>query len=306
MRFPCPLLHPTYAPAFVALSLLFVATVFPAQAQQASDHFPSSRSEPQLRSSNSTASEESTATSPTAPAPGQVQNADGSISIRVSPSLAASFFPATLGNLTRTYIKLTGVDLNDSTLIDQFAAINYCDLYTRHFEDEFTWRQAREAIRKTIQRDLETYPEYFYVDGAVSFGRYNFDTKAFDFEENSRFRRVGLISVTFGRDTTCAPSNNYFTAIPTFYKFRLTNPITMDTMPISETTAYQITRMMEDTGNRKRSINVTFFLRVNDFSNTSGIGGSIAGSTVRATLLSMRFYLDQNHKAMIYEYKPTN
>ncbi len=296
MRFPRSLLRSATASTAILVSLFLSAVLSPAAAQQAA-----AQPAPSAQQNQTSVP---AAAAPTA-SPDQVNNTDGSIAVRISQNVSASFYPASLTNLTRTYVKLTGVDLNDNNLIDQFAAINYCDLYTSHFNDEFTWRQAREAIRKTIQRDLETYPEYFYVDGTVAFGRYNFETKAFDLEENSKFRRVGLISVHFGRDTSCA-TPNYFTTIPTYYKFRLTNPITMDTMPISETVAYQITRMMEESGNRRRLINVTFFMRVNDFSNTSGTGGIIAGSTVRATLLSMRFYLDQDHKAMIYEYKPTN
>lgn len=300
MRFPRPLLRSACAIAAFSLSVYLAAAVSPAEAQQAAPQSTAQQTQPpsgQVQSPQPSA--------PAAPAAAQVNNSDGTITVRISQNISASFFPASLANLTRTYVKLTGVDLNDDNLIDQFSAINYCDLYTTHFNDEFTWRQAREAIRKTIQRDLESYPEFFYVDGTVAFGRYNFETKAFDLEENSKFRRVGLIGVNFGRETACA-SPNYFTAIPTYYKFRLTNPITMDTMPISEAVAYQITRMMEENGNRKRLINVTFFMRVNDFSNISGSSGVIAGSTVRATLLSMRFYLDQNHQAMIYEYKPTN
>jgi hypothetical protein len=234
------------------------------------------------------------------------------LTIRLGTNTVTTFYPASVEYLTRAYVKLTGVDLGDDKLIDEFSAVNYCDLYTRLFKDEFTWRQAREAVRKTIQRDLESYPETFFVDGQIQLGRYNFETKAFDIEERSKFRRTGVINVVSHSGPKCLDFAAFRT-IPVNYKFRLTNPITLEFLPVSEAMAGQIARLMEEQGNKERVVNVTFFMRINDFSNTTvrnqsrrndaGEAESIANSTIRATLLSMRIYLDEEHKAMIYEYK---
>lgn len=234
------------------------------------------------------------------------------LTVRLGRNTVTTFYPASVEYLTRAYIKLTGVDLGDDKLIDEFSAVNYCDLHTHLFKDEFIWRQAREAIRKTIQRDLENYPESFFVDGQIQLGRYNFETKSFDIEERSKFKRTGIINVAFRSGSKCLDFAAFRT-IPTHYKFRLTNPITLDAIPISEAMAGQIARLMEEQGNKERVVNVTFFMRINDFSNTTvrnqsrrndtGQAESIANSTIRATLLSMRVYLDEEHRAMIYEYK---
>ena len=246
-----------------------------------------------------------------ATAPAAAPPAD-TLTIRLSPTNVATFYPASVEYLSRAYVKLTGVDLADDKLIDEFSAINYCDLYTRLFKDEFTWRQAREAVRKTMQRDLETYPESFFVDGQIQLGRYNFETKSFDIEDSSKFRRTGIINVVFRSGPKCLDFSNFRT-IPINYKFRLINPITLESIPVSEAMANQIARLMEEQGNHGRFVNVTFFMRVNDFSNTmarnygrnndKGEAESIANSTIRATLLSMRVYLDEEHRAMVYEYK---
>ena len=222
------------------------------------------------------------------------------ISIAGSGNMASKFVFANLYNMSRAYIKLTGVDLADDKLIDDFAIINNCDMYLKFYKDEFNWRQAREAFRKVIQRDLEGYPEHIYLLGNSRLGRYDFDRKAFIFDEKYTFQRTGLLPAP----TRVKCGALQIDRIPLNYTFRLTNPITLDAIPLEENKARILTRMMEQSNNQQRKIYVAFFVRINDFSTigsaTSGMGQNEA--TVRATMVSMRFYLDPERKTMIYEY----
>lgn len=220
--------------------------------------------------------------------------------IKVSGGSATKFVFADLFNLSRAYIKLTGVDLADDKLVDDFAIINNCDMYLKFYKDEFNWRQAREAFRRLIQRDLEGYPEYIYLLGNSRLGRYDFDRKAFVFDEKFTFQRVGLLPAP----TRVKCGALQIDRIPLNYTFRLTNPITLDAIPLDENKARVLTRLMDQELNTARKIYVGFYVRINDFSTignmASGYGRSEA--TVRATLLSMRFFVDPERKKMIYEY----
>jgi hypothetical protein len=226
----------------------------------------------------------------------------GNVTLTIGSTQPLTFVPTKLVNLSQAYIKLTGVDLSDDKLIDDFAAINYCNVMREYFKDEFAWRQAREAVRATITRNLETYPEYFYILGTLPLGRYDFEKKAFLLDPAYQLQRTGQFSLQ-NRRFEC--ENFGIDRMPTDYTFRLTNPITLEKIDIPENKAFAITRAMEQAGNSARVVYVAFYLRVNDFS-TMHAGGTVGvdatRANVRATLLSLRLYLDPERKQQIFEY----
>lgn len=227
-----------------------------------------------------------------------------SVTIQLGNSAPIEFYSTTVQELSRTFIKLTGVDLSDDKLIDDFAAINNCDMYVKYYRDEFNWRQVREAFRRIIQRDLEQYPEHFYFTGITELGRYDFEKKAFILSDEHRMRRMGLMTAT--QNVECA--GHSIDRVPLEYNFRLTNPISVDSIPMEENKARRLISMMEQSGNPQRQIYVSIFVRANDFS-TMGSSTATTRSTrasVRATMLSTRFYLDADRKIMIYEYTGAN
>lgn len=224
------------------------------------------------------------------------------VTIAIGTSQPITFVPTKLKYLSQAYVKLTGVDLGDDKLVDDFSAINYCNVLSEYYKDEFAWRQAREAVRAAITRNLESYPEYFYILGTLPIGRYDFDKKAFILDEAYKMRRTGMFNVE-DRNFDCG--NYRVDRMPIQYAFRLTNPVTLDKLDIPEDKAFAITRHMDKVGNTARIVYVVFYLRVNDFSTISA--GGIVGvdsytANVRASLLSMRLYLDPERKQMIYEY----
>lgn len=226
------------------------------------------------------------------------------ITLSIGSTNPITFQRASIQALSRSYIKLTGVDLSDDQLIDSFSIINYCDIYAQYFGDEFSWRNAREAFRRVIQRELESYPEDIYLLGSINIGRYDFEKKAFTLSDDSKFDRTGQFRFV---DRNFACGRAAVTQLPLFYTFMLTNPITLDRIPVTEQKAFNITRIMEQQQNVDRKIYVTFFLRINDFtSQRGGDGTTNTRANVRATLLSMRFYLDRQRKIMIYEYTGNN
>ena len=215
-------------------------------------------------------------------------------------STPTTFRRISMQNLSQAFVKLTGIDLEDNQMIDDFALINHCSIYQRYFNDEFAWRQAREAFRRVIQREIETYPENVYLLGTVALGRYDFDRKAFMLDEESRLNNVGAFRFQ-DRSFTC--QGGAIKQMPLSYNIRLSNPVTLDRLEVSEEKAHQITQIMQQENNKDRKIYITFFMRINDFT-TQGATTSTSSirATMRATLMSLRFYLDRQRKILIYEY----
>lgn len=221
------------------------------------------------------------------------------IVIQVGSQQPMVFKRASLQNLSQSFIKLTGVDLSDDRLIDDFAVINHCSIYRQYFKDEFSWRQAREAFRRVIQRELESYPENIYVLGGMSLGRYDFERKAFMLPDENKFDRTGQFRFS-DRSFSCQGAD--IKQLPMAYTFRLTNPITLDRIELPEEKAFAITRLMEQERNNTRKVYLTFFMRIKDFTTQGGSGNTDLRAIVRATLISMRVYLDRERKILIYEY----
>ncbi len=215
---------------------------------------------------------------------------------------ANSFAPASINFLSQAYLKLTGADISDDKMIDDFAALNYCDVMLRYYTDEFAWRTTRDSIRSEITKNLEKFPEYFVLRGTLQLGRYDFTEEAFMLATRSALERVGVFRITT-RSINCG--NYDLRIIPMNYTFRLNNPITLDRIEIPENKAYALIRKMEVDGNSSRTVYVNFFLKVHDFS--SNFGGvrnrqDFGYSLIRATLMSMRVYYDEERKFLLYEY----
>ena len=220
------------------------------------------------------------------------------ITLQIS-SIPAVYKRASLQSLSQSFIKLTGVDLNDDALIDDFAIINHCDIYRQHYTNEFAWRQARDAFRRVMQRELESYPENIYLLGSLKLGRYDFESKAFMLDDSSKLERAGIFRFS---DRTFSCQGAIVQQIPLNYTFRLTNPVTLDRLEMSEERAASIRSIMDQLGNRDRKVYVTFFLRINDFSTQNTSGSVSVRATTRATLMSLRVYLDRSRTQMIYEH----
>jgi len=240
---------------------------------------------------------------PLPPQDDQTNHADGSVTLRLGPANIQTFQQPSLQALARSYIKLSGVDMGEDKLIDDFAAISHCPLFSRYFRNEFVWRQAREAVRKSIERDLETFPEYFLINGTIEIGRYDFVKHAFDLPEAARMERTGRFELNALKPPDLCLMD-HIDKMPRSFTFRLTNPVTMENIPVAESLAIQVTREMDRRENYSRRLYVSFYFRVNDFNSRIGGRNEISRAIVRSTLLSLRFYLDKERTLLIYDHRP--
>ncbi len=250
--------------------------------------------------SNDDSSSSSPNEPPLPPQDDQVVHEGGSVTLRLGPANIQTFYPPDLKNFSRAYVKLAGVDMNNERLVDEFAAINYCKAFKENFQNEFTWRYARKAIRKIIERDLETYGEYFLIDGRIKIGRYDFTQSAFLLDEANAFKNVGLFMLKLTSEDGCIVDKG-FNYIPTDYVVRLDNPVFLERIPIQEKIARELLELISTRDPLLRQIYVTFFFRINDFSVVQK--SSSQQAVVRATLLALRFYASDYHQFLLYNYR---
>lgn len=214
-----------------------------------------------------------------------------------------------LALMSKAFIKLSGADLDNDTLVDEFASTNYCSIINQFYYDEFKWKEVRQRIRQQIEKDIPTYPETLLLHGTISIGRYDFDKKAFLLNSKSIMRNTGVFTLGLGGEHNKPCVLNKLTAIPPQYILRLANPISMDMIEMPEDKAADILkriRVLSDPNAQEavRELYVSFFIRINDFNLGKAKWKRDASqpAVVRATLVSMRIYEDQPRTRMIYEY----
>lgn len=214
-----------------------------------------------------------------------------------------------LALMSKTFMKLSGADLENDTLIDEFASTNYCPIINQFYYDEFKWKEVRQRIRRQIEKDLPTYPETLLLHGTISIGRYDFDKKAFLLNPKSVMRNTGVFTLGLGGERNKPCVLNKLTILPAQYILRLANPINLDMIEMPEDKAADIlkrVRVLSDPNAQEavRELYVSFFIRINDFNLGKAKWKRDASqpAVVRSTLVSMRIYEDQPRTRMIYEY----
>lgn len=219
--------------------------------------------------------------------------------------------------MSQAFVKLTGVDLSDDKLVDDFAAINFCSAIKQYYTNEFKWREVREEIRKKIETDMETYPETILLHGTLQVGRYDFDESAFMLADNSIMKNLGLFNLALGAGSDKPCQDYAVTRIPVRYNVRLNNPIEFDRIPMPEERAVKVLERLKSAkaglssstqiSAQQRLVYASFFIRINDFGLLrTGTNNSNAAAlaTIRSTLVAMRLYEDQERTRLIYEYLP--
>ena len=74
--------------------------------------------------------------------------------------------PATFANVVLATIKQGALDMSSDAAIDDFAKVEYCDIYKKYHGSEFDWRRVRTALRKKIELDKPSYPTRFISNAA--------------------------------------------------------------------------------------------------------------------------------------------
>lgn len=181
-----------------------------------------------------------------------------------------SYAEANFRDLSQTLVLMDGVSIEEPKVLEEYAKMNYCEIYKEKFQDDFEWSQFRKLVVQKVQSKKEYYRNLYQISGIVFLGRYNFDTQDFPFVDNSALMNVGSLQLfelnrkSNNADTArllCGGTDKS-TLLPNKYVFELNQPLTFDRLKLPMEEAKHLLDRMDQMGNADRRLYVRFRMRV--------------------------------------------
>lgn len=165
----------------------------------------------------------------------------------------------TRSDFIRSMIRFGALDLSDENIIDDYALITECEIYRHFFKDEFKWNGVRQAIRKSVQLNIATFPVAFRYDNSAWLGRYDFNARLLRFSNRSVVDGVGTITFQPPIDTCVPDQVNY---LPHIFHARLSSPLYIEGIPMNDVEAKNLVKRINDISGTERLVYMRYNLRV--------------------------------------------
>ena len=181
-----------------------------------------------------------------------------------------SYADANFRDLSQTLVLMDGISIETPKILEEYAKMNYCEIYKEKFQDDFEWSQFRKLVLQKVQSKKEYYRNLYQISGVIFLGRYNFDTQDFPFIKDSALVNVGSLELhrfkrqsmeTIGLRTFC-DSVGAVPVFPGHYVFELNQPLTFDRLKLPMEEAKQLLERMDRMENEDRRLYVRFRMRV--------------------------------------------
>lgn len=121
---------------------------------------------------------------------------------------AGEYVQPTLQNISKLYWKKNALVESNDTAIDNFMLINECDIYKKFFKDDFEWERIREAGRKMIKENKDSFPYKFKMLIPIDLGRYNMTRKGFSLINKTAFKDLRRIEIGGNSNRTSVCKND--------------------------------------------------------------------------------------------------
>lgn len=234
---------------------------------------------------------------------------------------AEEYVKPSLDTAVKAMVRFGAIDLADNKVLDTFARVIACDLYSEHFKDEFRWEQIRPIIREHVRLEIPKYPTKFRYETVLKLGRYDFNKKLYPFVEDSQRRNINLFPFKIEKEDVCG---SRLEAIPEAYSLVLDKGVDIVGIPLEEKDAKELIRRMEADQNSTHLVFIRFNIRVM-FIASLGISQPEAenpnvlsivtaqvtqkdiqakGMVFDAKLESVEYFEDDKFTKLIYKYRP--
>lgn len=238
------------------------------------------------------------------------------LSILVSPVCvrAEEFIKPTRLSLIQTMFRFGALDINNDLVVDDYARIAECDLYSAFHNDDFRWQKIRAGLRAKIRDEVVTYPTSYYVSGLVHLDRYDFDNKLFKLSVENRVSGVNSFLLGSSNDHPC---DSTVKMLPRTYKAVLETQLNLPGFIMDESDANALLSRMNAVGNISRQVMARFNIRVvyiekapvdfgkiDEWYNTYSWVGKISDLLMDSRLDSVEFFEDANMTKRIYVFRP--
>jgi hypothetical protein len=216
--------------------------------------------------------------------------------------------------IIQTLLRFGALDINNDVIIDDYAKIVECDLFSVFREDDFKWNKIREGLRSKIRNEAVTYPSTYTVRGYVKLDRYDFDTKMFRINSNSPILGINAFRLLEMPMNAC---NESLKVVPMRYVAVIENRINIPGFIMSESDAEALLGRLLKENNRSRQILTKFNLRILDvpkakidfslisvwYDRTKYVGKTQI-INMPSKLDSIEFFEDEAMKRRLFVYRP--
>jgi A/G-specific adenine glycosylase len=123
-----------------------------------------------------------------------VQDAKASSNLTVMQ--APTYEKTTPDRLALVFFRTGFLNPENEKVLDQFLMLSECDLYKKHFPDEFEWQKIRYSTKKFIKENLETFPKRFEFVQPILLDRYDFKEQIFPLIEEYQLKAITRIEIS--------------------------------------------------------------------------------------------------------------
>lgn len=230
---------------------------------------------------------------------------------------ADEYAKPTWSNMARVLARFNALDFSDEKLLEEYAIVTECELYTLFYRDDFRWHKVLEAVKGSLNQFSMTYPTTFAYEAELQLGRYDFKDKIFRFTEKSTIYNVNSFVLLQATPKACVGERR-ISFMPTVFRAALDAAIYIPGLPLSQKDSEMILELMNRDNNSSRIVKARFNLRVTyvekfrRISSDNSQGYFYAqdekqennDARLEAHLDSVEFFEDAAMKRLIYTYRP--
>ncbi len=81
--------------------------------------------------------------------------------------------------LAQLYWRMGAYNVSNDIDVDNFLLLNRCDLYEKHYRDDFEWYKVRTQAQKALEKNASKFPTRFKVVQQAWLGRYSIERQIF-------------------------------------------------------------------------------------------------------------------------------
>lgn len=195
--------------------------------------------------------------------------------------------------------------------LDEYIHIQYCPLFVQYQQNDFLWKRIREAVVQDMRIHAYSYPIRYEVLSSLKLNRFDFNMGGFVLQEDSRLKNVGfldLLNTGPEKANACLRARS-FEFYPFHIQVKLDNPISLPSVPMSETDAQNLVRLMNAERNADRMLNMIVRIRLTgtgekDISSEKSQMGTIL--KVKGRVESLTVYGDRKFTIPVFTKNFTN
>ena len=226
------------------------------------------------------------------------------------------YLEPSLPNFSQLHWRLGSLDINSNEDVDNFIKINFCDIYTEFFNNEFDWKDIRKSTREYLEKNKDNFDVRFEFVQPLKLGDYSLSRGEFEVQDNYKIEWIRRYEVLPNDPVpkVCG-TLGYIPNYPRGLVLRLSRPFALTKFSVPSDIAQDyIARKQEEYRSIYPDRNVKEFLhdlrdayivmKVKVFASEDKILRDDSGvryASVMAILEKVEIYADQDREHLLYK-----